>query len=268
MTVAVEDRTAAPLTPLPGTERSFRAINDARRDPVPTQFDYLHLRYLLAGIKQAIASLDAPPRRVLDVFCGTRPYEHLIGSDSTYTALDVTDYWGVADVVTSEFLPFEDDEFDLALFTEGFYYLSDPARGASELARVLRPGGLLVLTVPYAWEYERGNREHRFTETELWELFRGWDGLEVSESGGRGVAWATMTGRILDLAEQRWNRRISRKPPRSRRLFQSAYLTINAAGMLMDRVERRLGGGPTRFPMNLLLTARAPDRPPGGADDG
>ena len=45
-----------------------------------------------------------------------------------------------------EALPLEDAAFDLALCTQVIEHLLDPAAGVRELARVLRPGGVLVLT--------------------------------------------------------------------------------------------------------------------------
>ena len=45
-----------------------------------------------------------------------------------------------------EALPLEDEAFDLVLCTQVIEHLLDPAAGVRELARVLRPGGVLVLT--------------------------------------------------------------------------------------------------------------------------
>jgi ubiquinone/menaquinone biosynthesis C-methylase UbiE len=46
----------------------------------------------------------------------------------------------------AECLPFEDGEFDVALSTFGVMYVPDAERAASELARVVRPGGRIGLT--------------------------------------------------------------------------------------------------------------------------
>jgi 2-polyprenyl-3-methyl-5-hydroxy-6-metoxy-1,4-benzoquinol methylase len=50
-------------------------------------------------------------------------------------------------------LPFGDGEFDLIWCSEVIEHLQDPAFALSELRRVTKPGGLLVLTTPnsYAW---------------------------------------------------------------------------------------------------------------------
>ena len=124
---------------------------------------------------------------MLDIYCGSRPYEDLIPPGSRYTGLDIDDRYGTADVVTQEFLPFPDESFDLVLCTEGFHYVPDPIHGLAEIERVLRPGGRVVLTVPLVWQYDRTILEHRYTGPELAALLAGWDDVEVIENGGHAV---------------------------------------------------------------------------------
>jgi 2-polyprenyl-3-methyl-5-hydroxy-6-metoxy-1,4-benzoquinol methylase len=50
-------------------------------------------------------------------------------------------------------LPFEDATFDVVLSTEVIEHTPDPERGVRELCRVVRPGGVLVLTSPnHLWQ--------------------------------------------------------------------------------------------------------------------
>ena len=49
-----------------------------------------------------------------------------------------------------EQLPFSDAVFDRVLLTEVLEHLVDDRRGLAELYRVLRPGGLLAISVPHA----------------------------------------------------------------------------------------------------------------------
>lgn len=51
-------------------------------------------------------------------------------------------------------LPFPDDSFERVIASEVVEHIPDDARAFSELARVLRPGGTLAVTVP-AWFAER-----------------------------------------------------------------------------------------------------------------
>ena len=236
-----------------------RRLRQTRRHPRPDQYDYLHARYLLEALARALPSAAPPVREVLDVFCGTRPYGDLLPAGSRCTGMDVSDIAGVADVVTTEFLPFEDESFDLVMCTEAFYYVRDPPQAISEISRVLRPGGTVVITVSLPWEYDRTVVEHRYTGPELAALFAGWDDVDVAENGGFAVSWATLTGRVVYGAEEH-----SPTAVRTllRPLFVAAYLLINGVGAGLDWVERRY---PTRtkiLPMNLMLTAHKPGGSP------
>jgi SAM-dependent methyltransferase len=236
-------------------EPELRRIRQSRRHPRRTQYDYLHLRRLLDDLTAALRGLGHPVADVLDVYCGTRPYEDLLPAGARVTGFDIDNRFGAADVVSREFLPFDDESFDLVMCIEAFYYVRDPAEAAAEIRRVLRPGGTALIAVPYAWEYDRTALEHRWTAPELEALFDGWRDLRTIENGGRGVTWATLTGRLLRLRQAslpRWARAVTRP------LFAGAYLLVNAIGAAIERGERRRAADPIRLPMNLMLIARRP----------
>jgi ubiquinone/menaquinone biosynthesis C-methylase UbiE len=71
-------------------------------------------------------------------------------------------------------LPFGDGSFDVALLFEALYYLPDVPRFLGEAARVLRPGGrLLIATVNSEWSGFHASPLHTryWTATELVEAF-------------------------------------------------------------------------------------------------
>jgi SAM-dependent methyltransferase len=233
-------------------------IRRSRRHPRPTQFDYLHLRYIVEHLALALRRLDPPPRAVLDVFCGARPYDDLLPPGAHCVGLDIDDRYGVADVVSKEFLPFPDASFDLVICLQAFHYVEDPERGVAELRRVVRPGGTILVMLTLVWEYDRSILEHRYTGPELAALFAGWEDVEIVENGGRAVCWTTMSGCMLNAAE----RRVLRLPVPLRLPiragFRAAYVLLNVVGLMLDRLERRRRNDPYTLPMNLLLTARRP----------
>ena len=239
------------------------SMRRTRRRPRRTQFDYLHVRRLADDLAAVLARVGADSTDVLDLYCGTRPYDDLLPPGAAITGFDLPgNPYGVADVVSDEFLPFADAAFDLVMCIEAFHYVADPARGVDEIGRVLRPGGHAVVAVPLVWDYDRTQLEHRFTGPELEALFDGWDEVSVIENGGRGVAWSTLTGSIANMIEwhvpYRLGARRVVKP-----LFASFYLVVNAIGAAVDRAERRYARSSLVLPMNLLLTAKRPDRVPG-----
>lgn len=220
-----------------------------------TEFDYLHLQRLVDDLAVALGTIPGPVRDVLDVYCGARPYDDLLPAGARCVGMDIDDHYGTADVVTEEFLPFEDRSFDLVMSIEAFYYVPNPVHGAAELRRVLRPGGTAVITTPLVWEYDRTILEHRFTGPELEALFEDWDDVRTVENGGRGVAWALMTGHMLRSFQLAMPWKVQRL---TAMLFALAYLGINAAGAAGEAVDRRLPRGNMTLPANLLLAARRP----------
>jgi SAM-dependent methyltransferase len=239
------------LTPKSLTPRELDAARRSRRHPRPTQFDYLHVRRLVGDLRRVFAQLG-DTQDVLDVYCGTRPYDDLLPPGARVVGLDVVgNPYGVADVASDEFLPFDDASFDVVTCIEAFQYVQGPDPGIEEIRRVLRPGGRVVLSLPFAWEYDRGFLECRYTEPELRHLFRDWDEVAVVENGGRAIVWTTLTGTMLE-------RMRIRLPRVLRPLFAPLYVGLNGLGAALDALERREASGAVTLPMNLLLTARRP----------
>lgn len=118
----------------------------------------------LRRLYDATAEIGRQPvgSRILDVPCGggvalrgLRPGQGVeyVAADIARTMLDRTMAAardrGVADqveprVADVEQLPFADGEFDLVVSFTGLHCFPDPARAVVEMARVLRPGGVLT----------------------------------------------------------------------------------------------------------------------------
>jgi ubiquinone/menaquinone biosynthesis C-methylase UbiE len=105
---------------------------------------------------EALAAIIAErPVRVLEVGCGTGefaarlrlalPDSELVATDQSARMVELTSQRGIpARVADVEDLPFEDESFDVVAAMWMLYHVPDLRRGLAELARVLRPGGLLV----------------------------------------------------------------------------------------------------------------------------
>jgi SAM-dependent methyltransferase len=207
------------------------------------------------GLREAIAEVPGPVDDVLDVWCGSRPYEDLLPVGARCTGLDVEgNPYGVADVVSNELLPFPDESFDLLLCIQAFHYMPDPTHSASEFARVLRPGGTALVASVFGFEYDRRHFEARYTEQQLRKLFAAWNDVRIREDGGRTATWTVLSGSLLYGLEQRM-----RGPLRLLRpAFLTSYALLNVLGLALERAER--AGTNAAFPVNLTLSARTPPR--------
>jgi SAM-dependent methyltransferase len=100
---------------------------------------------------------DIPGRRVLEIGCGIRPSIPLNGGnrflDLSRAAVDKLRRAGArADVGSITETGFDDASFDAVFALEVFEHVPDDERAFAEVARILVPGGLLVLSVPLHME--------------------------------------------------------------------------------------------------------------------
>jgi SAM-dependent methyltransferase len=60
--------------------------------------------------------------------------------------------------------PFADDTFDAAVMPLVIFFVPDPAKGVAEMARVVRPGGLIAA---YAWDIPGGGFPYQALHDEI-----------------------------------------------------------------------------------------------------
>lgn len=130
---------------------------------------YFARRGLYKAIKDFSPHLNG---RLLDIGCGTKPYaklffcEEYIGLeiDSPETRLkDIANFY--YDGTT---FPFEGEQFDSVLCNQVFEHVFNPDFFISEISRVLKPSGKLLLSVPFVWdEHEQPNDYARYTSFAL-----------------------------------------------------------------------------------------------------
>jgi SAM-dependent methyltransferase len=105
---------------------------------------------------------------LLDVGCGTMPYRKLFQVTS-YTGLEYdTEIARKRDLADAYYdgdkFPFEDQRFDALLCNQVLEHVFNPDVFVRELARVIKPSGRLMITVPFIWdEHEQPYDFARYT---------------------------------------------------------------------------------------------------------
>lgn len=114
------------------------------------------------------------------------------------TTLDI-DASKNADVVgDAHNLPFKDASFEVVVCSEMLEHADDPRRVISEIGRVLKPGGRVILTTRFAFPiHDAPNDYWRFTPNGLRKLFSQFEVIEVATDGGPFHAIAIQLQRIL-----------------------------------------------------------------------
>lgn len=146
--------------------------NDFARDlfsGLPDRYDLLaevlsfgQNRRWRSTMVDAVATMDPPPRQVLDVATGTAGVALMLTerTSASITGVDITEQMllrgreriarrGRSDrigllLARGEQLPFPEGSFDALTFTYLLRYVGDPAATIRELARVVRPGGVVA----------------------------------------------------------------------------------------------------------------------------
>jgi len=137
--------------------------------------------------------------RLIDVGCGNVPfyeaYKNYVNenicvdwAESLHSNLFL-DY--IADL--NEKLQFEDEEFDTALLSDVLEHIMNPQLLLTEVFRILRPEGKLVMNVPFFyWLHEEPHDYYRYTRFMLKKLLvdSGFQKIEITALAGAPVVLA------------------------------------------------------------------------------
>ena len=115
--------------------------------------------FIRDGLYKNISSLA--PRLsgdILDFGCGSKPYESLFVNATSYIGVDVRvsghDHKDsrIDVYYDGRTLPFPDNHFDSAVCFEVFEHVFNIDELLTEIRRVLKPGGQLLMSIPFAWD--------------------------------------------------------------------------------------------------------------------
>lgn len=164
----------------------------AYRLPRPLRRHILHFE---AEIEDAVAALArglAAGARVLDAGAGESQYARHFARQR-YCGVDLTvgdaawDYSRLDAIADLTALPFRTGAFDAALSIVTIEHLREPASALAEMARVVAPGGCLLVAAPHEWEVHQAPHDYfRYTRYGVTYLLEnaGWEVREVRAAGG------------------------------------------------------------------------------------
>jgi SAM-dependent methyltransferase len=127
--------------------------------------------------------------KILDAGAGRMAWRAMLQAKaSDYVATDYgqthPDIGFTADMTKR--LPVDDSSFDTVFCCSVLEHVENPAAAMSELARVLKPGGILILSVPFRYYLHGAPADYfRFTSFGV-RLMAGQSGFEVVELSGSG----------------------------------------------------------------------------------
>jgi SAM-dependent methyltransferase len=214
-----------------------------------------HILYFEAEIETAVEAFarEIPAgARVLDAGAGEGQYarhftrHRYCGLDLAvgdalwnYSRLDVR-----ADLTA---LPFRADVFEAALHIVTIEHLPEPGCALAEIARSLKPGGVLLVAAPHEWEVHQAPHDYyRYTRYGLTYLLEkaGFEILEVRAAGGyfRLLSRRLLNGLQFFAGGARWL------------LFVPAALLLTPPALILPWLDGL--DGEKNFTLGYICTAR------------
>lgn len=187
---------------------------------------------------------------LLDVGSGDQPYRPLmVAGDSevkVYISLDIPGsryaspdlYWdGVS-------MSLKSNSVDCAMATEVIEHCPKPKAVLSEICRVLKPGGILFLTVPFLWPlHDVPDDEFRYTPFSLARILHdaGFAHIDLEAMGGWDASLAQMIGL--------WARR--------RPMSEAKRAVVSLLALPVVKWLARRDSPPTSFKTSVMITGIA-----------
>ena len=150
--------------------------------------------------KQIIKKAPELTGALIDFGCGSKPYEEYFTNVSEYIGVDLKiNGWEHRQTTVDFFydgktIPFADNHFDSMLCTEVLEHVFNIEELLGEFQRVLKPGGIALVTTPFMWEeHEVPHDFGRYTTSALRYLY---------EKHGFEIVYHHKTGNTIKIIMQ------------------------------------------------------------------
>lgn len=144
---------------------------------------YLHFSGTLKTIKYYSEEIKG---KVLDIGSGNSPYRSYFKNVDQYIKVDNRDYSDI-DIIAdiTERIPLDDESIDSVVCTQVLEHIMYPEKAINEIFRVLKPGGVCLLTTHMAAPLHGEPFDYyRFTKYILLEYFKLFQTCEIKAEGG------------------------------------------------------------------------------------
>lgn len=213
--------------------------------------------------REIVCMAAATTGDVLDVGCGTAPYRPLF-SHARYVGVEVasSSKFGSAKSGADVFydgrhLPMADESVDHILCNQVLEHVFEPIEFLLELHRVLRPGGRIMLTVPFVWdEHEQPYDFARYSSFGLAHL-AGKCGLDIIKAR-RTLADASLFAQLWLAYWFKVARRNGDASLASKAFLAAISVPVNIFGLALAKV---LPANPDLYLDNVLILRRAHKEP-------
>lgn len=198
---------------------------------------YASHNWLIHAVNNAVVERHLPELRgrVVDLGCGTMPYrDDILGVADEYIGVDWPssphDRAAHVQADLSEGVPIATGSADAVVAFQVMEHLREPRRFLDECFRIAKPGGTLLLTLPFMWHVHEAPHDYfRFTRHGLAYLLAGAGFADVciEETTGFWQCW------ILKLNYH--TARLARGPLRA--LFVPLWWLGQVVAPVLDRLD-------------------------------
>lgn len=195
---------------------------------------YFIRRGLFLGIRDNTKYLNG---KMLDFGCGSKPYKKLVEVEE-YIGVDIEEsgnHHRDAEIdvyYDGKTIPFDDGHFDSVFSSEVLEHVFEPDLILSEINRVCKKGGHLLLTVPFVWnEHEQPYDYGRYSSFGIKHL--------ISKHGFE-IVHHSKTTNFIQTVFQLWNtyvfQNILRKPAIQMIFTPFIIAPVTIAGAILSKI--------------------------------
>ena len=157
--------------------------------------EFLIAKITREKLEKFLAKYSSENKLVLDIGCADGKYRKYFPNR---IGLDIKEGKGVDVIGDAHNLPFENEKFDMVLCTEVLEHLHSPHIAISEMHRVLKKGGTLILTTRFIFSiHDAPHDYYRFTKYGLKYLLKDkWQIIEIQEEASTKDTFAILLQRV------------------------------------------------------------------------